>query len=117
MTTPPFDFQGATALVLSLKFDPEGEQASFSVDDPQEVRRMVSLINLEERGELYCVPMCQHVLTVTFHMVSSSVEVDFCQTCFGRYPMPEAFYQEFRKLAVQHGWRELDPICWTARHH
>jgi hypothetical protein len=111
MCTPPFDFQDATRVVFTLH-DPEDGLATFSVDDPQGVRRMVSLVKVKpwDNG----MPLDQHVLAVTFHTVSSSVEIDFCQTCFGRDQMPEAFYEEFRRLARQHGWRELDPILWTA---
>jgi hypothetical protein len=114
MTTSPLDLQGATAVVFTLLHDPQGGQATFSVTDPREVHRIVSLVKVKpwDKG----VPLDQHVLTVSFRSISSSVEIDFCQDCFGRDQMPEAFYEEFRRLARQHGWRELDSILWTVKH-
>ncbi len=78
MSTPPPDIRDATGILFALD-DYEAGRAQFSVADPREVRRLVSLIQLKPWGN--AVPMCQHVLTVTFQTAASIVEASNIENC------------------------------------
>jgi hypothetical protein len=105
------DFQDVSRITFKKR---EGERAwrkSFSIRDPDKVRRLLSMIRLKPFGS-DPRPGCKHELLASFQKDSGGFDVDFCMACFGGYYMPKEFYGEFLRLAQRH--RRSVAILWCA---
>ena len=108
------DFQGVTKITFK-KRGGGGMGTSrrwFSVSDPNNVRRLLSLIRLRPFGS-NPRPGCIHELLASFQKDSGEAfDVDFCMACFGDCYMPQEFYSEFLRLAERH--RGSVAILWCS---
>ena len=96
---------------VELVFDPhrEPEPARRIITDSQEIRRLVSLIQLERKDP--CA--CSHVEMVIFRRGGATLEVCICDHCFdvmrnssvtrgwAGFAMPAAFYAEYQKYKAE----------------
>jgi hypothetical protein len=94
-----------TKEIIFAKGDSERMRNLFRVKDPEEVRRLVSLVHLEPW--VNGVPGCIHELWVVFRSPERATRFDFCRACFGSYQMPKEFFAEFERLARAHRRRAV----------
>lgn len=97
------DFEGVTKVTFK-KFKPGSRlwRRWFTVSDPDEVRRLISVSHLKPFGNSP-QPGCKHELVASFQKDSGEgFDADFCMACFGGCYMPREFYDEFQRLARRH---------------
>ena len=97
------DFEGVTKVTFK-KWNPTTRlwRKWFTVSDPGNVRRLLSVIRLKPFGS-GPRPGCIHELVASFQKDSGeSFDVDFCMACFGECCMPKELYDEFQRLARRH---------------
>ena len=104
------DFEGVTKVTFK-KFNPVTRlwRRWFIISDPDEVRRLLSVIRLKPFGNGQ--PGCIHELVASFQKDSGEgFDVDFCMACFGGCYMPAEFYDEFQRLARRQR-RSVSVLC------
>lgn len=98
----PADFQDVTKVTFKKYRHGSGAWKNwFSVSDPDNVRGLVSGIQLKPFGS-NPRPACRHELVASFQKTGGGFDVDFCMACFGGHYMPERFYAKFQRLARRH---------------
>ena len=85
----------ATTNIVFTQWNPDGEKR-FTVSDQAQVRRLISSIHLEWKGQC----KCGHSHKAIFQGPVESVSVSFCDHCFdvgtNYYAMPKRFYRQGR---------------------
>ena len=88
----------------------------FAVSDPKEIHQFVSSLHLVP-GSME--PNIEYVDEALFEQPSGTIRVSFSHGSFNivesehpyknrYYPMPKEFFNEFQRLARQHGWQAPD---------
>jgi hypothetical protein len=103
-------FRGVTNIVFKeVVASRTNHLQTLTVSDRKVVEHILSTIRLAGTQPCYC----DHTLEAVFEGSSASVRVSFCVHCFnlkdergGYYEMPRQFYEQFKKLANEHGWRQ-----------
>lgn len=104
-------FRGVTNIVFKQVIEsPTNHLQTLTVNDTKVVEHLLSTIRLTGAGPCYC----EHTLEAVFQGQSGSVRVSICGHCFnlkderhGYYVMPREFYEEFKRLAKERGWRPV----------
>src|SRR5262245_39510546 len=88
--------------VTRIRFKDLEKRRKFTITDPNEVHRLVSLIP-PERIE-YSSLACKHTLAATFERSSGpAFTVGFCEDCFGSFKqLHQGFYKEYERLSRRH---------------
>jgi hypothetical protein len=117
--TPDLSSFATTTNILFVQhgFGQEPDR-TLRLTDTNEVRHLVSLIQLKPKENCMCAP---HELEAIFQTRTGELRVSLCDHCFAvvlprgpssnevaGYWMPKEFYQEFRQLALSRGAGKWD---------